>query len=32
MSGHDDKLHSTKAVFIIFPKLETRLNTHYQNA
>ena len=22
----------TEAVFIIFPKLETRFNTHYQNA
>ena len=22
---------SSKAVFIIFPKLETRFNTHYQN-
>ena len=22
----------SKAVFIIFPKLETRFNTHYQNA
>ena len=25
-------LHMSKAVFIIFPKLETRFNTHYQNA
>ena len=25
-------IFQTKAVFIIFPKLETRFNTHYQNA
>ena len=23
------ELHKTRAVFIIFPKLETRFNTHY---
>ena len=25
-------IDSVEAVFIIFPKLETRFNTHYQNA
>ena len=26
------KIGASRAVFIIFPKLETRFNTHYQNA
>ena len=26
------EINDSKAVFIIFPKLETRFNTHYQNA
>ena len=28
---NDSSVRVSKAVFIIFPKLETRFNTHYQN-
>ena len=29
---YQNTLYENKAVFIIFPQLETRFNTHYQNA